>query len=80
MLQIFTRLRSNDVLNLRIHGGRGGCSASIFSGYVYKEMRSGKSKCIISLTGALLSTISPQQGESIPGIAHAVAVTTEGGN
>ena len=28
-------------------------------------------------TGALLSTISTQQGESIPGIAHAVAVSTE---
>jgi hypothetical protein len=65
------------------HGGGSGCgcSASIFSGYVYKEMRSGKIKnALLVSTGALLSTISPQQGESIPGIAHAVAVTTEGGN
>lgn len=62
-------------------GGSGcGCSASIFSGYVYKEMRLGKIKnALLISTGALLSTISSQQGESIPGIAHAVAVTSEGG-
>ncbi len=61
-------------------GGSGcGCSASIFCGYVYREMRLGKIKNALLLsTGALLSTISSQQGESIPGIAHAVAVTTEG--
>lgn len=65
------------------HGGGSGCgcSASIFSGYVYKEMRSGKIKnALLVSTGALLSTISSQQGESIPGIAHAVAVSTEWGS
>jgi stage V sporulation protein AD len=62
-------------------GGRGcGCSASIFSSYVCREMRLGKIKnALLISTGALLSTISSQQGESIPGIAHAVSVTTEGG-
>ncbi|HYE69729.1 MAG TPA: stage V sporulation protein AD [Anaerovoracaceae bacterium] len=62
-------------------GGSGcGCSASIFCGYVYREMRLGKIKnALLISTGALLSTISSQQGESIPGIAHAIAVTTEGG-
>jgi stage V sporulation protein AD len=61
-------------------GGSGcGCSASIFASYVYKEMKKGKIKnALLISTGALLSTISPQQGESIPGIAHAVAVTVEG--
>lgn len=61
-------------------GGSGcGCSASIFCGYVYREMRLGKMKnALLISTGALLSTISSQQGESIPGIAHAVTVTTEG--
>lgn len=61
-------------------GGSGcGCSASIFSGYVYREMRLGKIKnALLISTGALLSTISSQQGESVPGIAHAVAVTSEG--
>ncbi|WP_324823466.1 stage V sporulation protein AD [Sinanaerobacter sp. ZZT-01] len=57
-------------------GGSGcGCSASIFSGHIFKEMRQGKiKKALLISTGALLSTISSQQGESIPGIAHAVAV------
>lgn len=59
-------------------GGSGcGCSASIFSGYVMKEMRHGNiNNALILSTGALLSTISAQQGESIPGIAHAIALTT----
>lgn len=58
-------------------GGSGcGCSASIFSGYVIKEMKAGNIKNALLLsTGALLSTISPQQGESIPGIAHAVSLS-----
>jgi stage V sporulation protein AD len=61
-------------------GGSGcGCSASIFSGYVYREMRLGKIKnALLISTGALLSTISSQQGESVPGIAHAVSVTAKG--
>jgi len=61
-------------------GGSGcGCSASIFCGYVYREMQLGRIKNALLLsTGALLSTISSQQGESIPGIAHAVVLTTEG--
>jgi len=66
--------------NQDVHsGGSGcGCSASIFSGYVYKKMRKGDIKrALIISTGALLSTISPMQGESIPGIAHAVSLEAE---
>lgn len=61
-------------------GGSGcGCSASIFSSYVFREMRQGRiNNALLISTGALLSTISQQQGESVPGIAHAIAVTTEG--
>lgn len=60
-------------------GGSGcGCSASIISGYVYKKMRRGDIKrALVMSTGALLSTISPFQGESIPGIAHAVSLETD---
>jgi stage V sporulation protein AD len=60
-----------------VHGGASGCgcSASIFSSYVYKKMITGQVKnALLVSTGALLSTISPFQGESIPGIAHAVAL------
>lgn len=60
-------------------GGSGcGCSASTFAGYVYKKMRRGEiNRALIISTGALLSTISPFQGESIPGIAHAISLETE---
>lgn len=60
-------------------GGSGcGCSASVFAGYVYKKMRRGElNRVLIMSTGALLSTISPFQGESIPGIAHAISLETE---
>lgn len=63
-------------------GGSGcGCSASIFCGHVYREMRLGNMKnALLISTGALLSTISSQQGESIPGIAHAISITTGGVN
>ena len=60
-------------------GGSGcGCSASTFAGYIYKKMRRGEiNRALIISTGALLSTISPFQGESIPGIAHAISLETE---
>lgn len=60
-------------------GGSGcGCSAALFAGYVYKKMQRGKiRRALIISTGALLSTISPFQGESIPGIAHAVSLEAE---
>ncbi len=57
-------------------GGSGaGCSALVFSSYLYKRLKQKKLKKIILIaTGALLSSVSSQQGESIPGIAHAVVV------
>lgn len=60
-------------------GGSGcGCSASIFAGYVYKKMQRNEIKrALIISTGALLSTISPFQGESIPGIAHGISLEVE---
>ncbi len=61
-------------------GGSGcGCSASVFSGYIYKRLQRGElKKVLIMSTGALLSTISPFQGESIPGIAHAISLEAGG--
>lgn len=57
-------------------GGSGcGCSAVVLNGYIYKEMKKGKFKKILFIaTGALLSPITSWQGESIPSIAHAVAI------
>lgn len=57
-------------------GGSGcGCSAVVTCGYFYKKLlkREIKSLLLVS-TGALMSTTSSLQGESIPGIAHAVAI------
>lgn len=61
-------------------GGSGaGCSASVMSSYIYKGLISGKYKKVLLIaTGALLSTISNFQGESIPGIAHAISVEVGG--
>lgn len=57
-------------------GGSGcGCSAVVSCGYIYKNMLKGKFKKVLLVsTGALHSPTSTLQGESIPGIAHAVAI------
>lgn len=55
-------------------GGSGaGCSAVVFNSYLYKKMMKKELKSLLFITtGALLSTTSSQQGESIPGIAHLI--------
>lgn len=60
-------------------GGSGcGCIASVFSGYFYKLMKEKKlNKVLVVATGALMSTQSSLQGESIPSIAHAIAIENE---
>lgn len=51
------------------------CCASVFSGYLYKQMIDKKLKKILLIaTGALTNATTAQQGESIPGIAHAVSI------
>lgn len=57
-------------------GGSGaGCSSLVFNSYIYKKLNNREfKKIIIMATGALLSSLSAQQGDSIPGIAHAVVV------
>lgn len=57
-------------------GGSGcGCCASVFSGYLFKQLKTKKLKRILLIaTGALMNATSSQQGETIPGIAHAVSI------
>lgn len=57
-------------------GGSGcGCSAVVLNGYIAKEMKKGNlSRVLLVATGALLSPTTTWQGESIPAIAHAVAI------
>ena len=57
-------------------GGSGcGCCGSVFSGYFFKQLRDRKiKKLLLIATGALMNSTSSQQGESIPGIAHAISI------
>ncbi|MCR6546271.1 stage V sporulation protein AD [Dehalobacterium formicoaceticum] len=52
-----------------------GCSAVVTYGHLLKRLQKGEfNRMLVVATGALLSPLSFQQGESIPGIAHAVAI------
>ena len=57
-------------------GGSGcGCCATVFSGYIFKKLKEKKLKKVLLIaTGALTNSTSAQQGESIPGIAHAISI------
>jgi len=57
-------------------GGSGcGCCASVFSGYLFRQLRDKKlNRLLLMATGALMNSTSSQQGESIPGIAHAISI------
>jgi len=57
-------------------GGSGcGCSASTFAGYYYQNLKAGNIKKMLFVpTGSLHNVVSIQQGETIPAIAHAVAI------
>lgn len=65
-------LNDNDIGD----GGSGcGCSAVVLCGHLLNEMRQKKYKNVLFCgTGALFSTISAQQGESIPSVCHAVRI------
>ncbi len=64
------------VIEDEFQGGSGaGCSAVVFNSYVYDKLCRGEIKrVLLAATGALLSTVSSGQGESIPCICHAVAI------
>ena len=57
-------------------GGSGcGCSAVTLSGHYLKEIEAGRLNRILFVpTGALLSTVSFNEGQSVPGIAHGVVI------
>ncbi len=65
-----------NIAEKEFQGGSGaGCSAVIFNSYLYKKLLNKEiNKILFVATGALLSSVTTQQGESIPGIAHAVTV------
>ena len=57
-------------------GGSGcGCAGSLFCGHFYRQLETGTFRRILfAATGALLSPMLIQQGESIPSISHLVEV------
>ncbi len=60
-------------------GGSGcGCGSVVLCGHLLHQMARGKLRRILFCgTGALMSPLSTQQGESIPAICHAVSMETE---
>lgn len=60
-------------------GGSGcGCSASVLCSYIFNNMRCGNlNEVLFIATGALMSPISMQQGESIPSVAHLIHLSTK---
>ena len=60
-------------------GGSGcGCSAVMLAGHVLPQLEKGAVRRVLFLsTGALMSPLSAYQGESIPGIAHAISLVHE---
>lgn len=57
-------------------GGSGaGCGTVVMASYIYPKLkRKEVNKVLFAATGALLSTLSTQQGESIPSISHAIVL------
>ena len=59
------------------HSGGSGCAccATVFSGYFFNKLKQKElNKILLIATGALTNATTSQQGESIPGIAHAIAI------
>ena len=59
------------------HSGGSGCACigTVFSGYFFKQLKDKKiNRILLIATGALMNSMSSQQGETIPGIAHAISI------
>ncbi len=64
-----------------VHAGGSGCACcgTVMCSKILNDLSSGRlNKVLIVATGALLSTTSPFQGESIPSIAHGILLTNGG--
>lgn len=70
-MMIFDRKKQNVCA-----GGSGcGCGASVLAGYILSQMEKGEiNRVLFAATGAIMSTTSAMQGESILGICHALSL------
>ena len=65
----------NEEQDTHARGSGAGCSATVFSGYIYKKLRNKELNRVLFVpTGALLSPTTTLQGDTIPCIAHAVTI------
>lgn len=57
-------------------GGSGcGCAATTLSAYILPKIQSGEWRRVLFVpTGALMSTVSFNEGQSVPGIAHGIVL------
>lgn len=63
-----------------VHSGGSGCACcgTVLCSEILNALNAGRiKKVLVVATGALLSAISPFQGESIPGIAHGILLSNE---
>ena len=61
-----------------VHSGGSGCACcgAVLCSKIFNDLHSGKlNKVLVVATGALLSSISTLQGETIPSIAHGILLT-----
>lgn len=74
-------LRLYDHAKQDVHAGASGCacSALTFAADLYPDLLAGRlNRILLVSTGAMFSTTTYQQGESIPSIAYAVAIERPG--
>lgn len=62
-----------------LSGGSGcGCSATVLNSFIIKKLRRGElGRVLFMPTGALMSTTASQQGETIPGVCHAIVIESD---
>ncbi|MBQ8908974.1 MAG: stage V sporulation protein AD [Clostridia bacterium] len=62
-----------------LSGGSGcGCSATVLNSYIISKLRKGELQRVLFMpTGALMSTTASQQGETIPGVCHAIVLESD---
>lgn len=66
----------NDTQDTHAGGSGCGCSASVLCGYFLPKIQTGEIKeMLFAATGALMSPMSAQQGQSIPSISHLVHIS-----
>ncbi len=72
------RIYDCNTQNVQAGGSGAGCSASVLCCEVLPALREGRMKRVLFLsTGALMSQTTFLQGESIPGIAHLIELSSE---